>query len=104
MGSLKKTYDDFKTYNSSENDIFVVEQPTEDGLYIFTYCTDSSLFGKCENCYNIVMIKFPCPCKKVGYCSLSCKEKDDYYHLPKCEYENRIDFTNMNFEKQPLAK
>jgi ubiquitin carboxyl-terminal hydrolase 4/11/15 len=44
-----------------------------------------ALGGKCEGCYNVKDLYYPCVCKKISYCSERCKTNDEKYHAPKCE-------------------
>lgn len=41
--------------------------------------------GKCEGCYSVRVLEYPCICKKVSYCSEKCKINDEKYHNPKCD-------------------
>ncbi|KAM3133391.1 hypothetical protein pb186bvf_014552 [Paramecium bursaria] len=41
--------------------------------------------SKCESCYQIKILKFPCVCKKVAYCSDECKRNDERFHSSKCD-------------------
>jgi ubiquitin carboxyl-terminal hydrolase 4/11/15 len=45
-----------------------------------------------------------CACKKVSYCDLNCKKKDERYHLPNCDFENSVDVNTLTFERQEGAK
>ena len=104
---MKKTFEELRDNrfsSNSDNDIYVVEQTSEDGHFMFTFNTDPAAFGKCDNCYNYTILKVQCPCKQANYCSEYCRGKELYYHQPKCEFENRVDFDNLTFEQMPDAR
>ena len=66
--------------NLEEGDYFVVEfkQMSKD------WYLQADNEGKCEGCYQLRELPFPCACKKVAYCTESCKDKDKRYHLSRC--------------------
>lgn len=41
--------------------------------------------AKCEGCFKVSVLKFPCTCKKVAYCSQKCLTDDRKYHQSKCD-------------------
>lgn len=49
--------------------------------------------GKCEGCYNVRILTFPCICRKVSYCTEKCKIGDEKYHSQKCEKQASDDET-----------
>lgn len=72
-------------------DLIVAEISTDESPFIFKFNTKPGAFGKCESCYQSAILKAQCACKKVAYCDLNCKKKDERYHLPNCDYENSVD-------------
>jgi ubiquitin carboxyl-terminal hydrolase 4/11/15 len=49
--------------------------------------------GKCESCYQVKVLEYPCICKKVAYCTEKCKQSDEKYHTQKCEKQASDDET-----------
>ena len=85
-------------------DLIVAEISTNESPFIFKYNTNPGAFGKCESCYQTAILKVQCLCKKVSYCDLQCKKKDERYHLPNCDYENSVDVNTLTFDQQPDAR
>ena len=65
-----------------KGDFFVVEIRDKAKRWFLQTETEK----KCEGCYDIAELKFPCQCEKVAYCSSECKEKDKRFHLRYCEF------------------
>lgn len=63
-----------------EGDFFVVEAK-EKGRRWFLQSDNEK---KCEGCYDVTELKFPCRCEKVAYCTEACKDKDKKFHLRAC--------------------
>jgi ubiquitin carboxyl-terminal hydrolase 4/11/15 len=57
--------------------------------------------GKCEGCYNVKVLDYPCVCKKVSYCSERCKINDEKYHAAKCEKQASDDETVKELIESP---
>lgn len=76
-------------------DLMVVEISTPGNPFIFRFNKDPGEFGKCEGCYYIKPLPVKCECEKVLYCTMTCKIKDESFHKPKCEVENKIDFDKL---------
>jgi len=85
-------------------DLVVVEIRANGSPFIFKFNTKPGAFGKCESCYQSSILKVQCACKKVSYCDLNCKKKDERYHLPNCDFENSVDVNTLTFERQEGAK
>ena len=73
---------------NSNLDLFVVEQATHQGNYMFKWEKNPGFMGKCEFCYNYKVLKVVCACKKVAYCDEDHRRRDEYYHLKDCDAEN----------------
>lgn len=65
----------------------------EEGDYMIIQCAEWEKWflrspdeAKCEGCFKIRKIAFVCGCKKVGYCSINCQEKDIQYHSRYCTF------------------
>ena len=65
----------------------------EDGDYLIVQLAEHESWflrspdeDKCEGCFKMKKLTHPCGCKKVGYCSASCQEKDIQYHSKYCTY------------------
>lgn len=65
-----------------EGDFLVVEARDKAKRWFLQTETEK----KCEGCYDIAELKFPCQCEKVAYCSQECKDKDKRFHLRYCQF------------------
>jgi len=57
----------------SPNDLIVIEfKEATKPWAIKNPCVPAE--GKCEGCFNVKVLDYPCVCKKVAYCSERCKQ------------------------------
>ncbi len=68
--------------NLEDGDYFVIEHKQ----YSRDWYLQADNEGKCEGCYQIRKLPYPCGCKKVAYCTELCKEKDKRYHYNRCPF------------------
>ena len=104
---LNKTIESLEKSGSSiyyRYDLFVIELATSEGNFMFQYCRNPGLPGKCENCYNRGLMKSQCRCKKAFYCNPSCMAKDEQFHSANCEAVDEVDLNDLNFETEKFAR
>lgn len=55
------------------------------------FSKNHSIMSTCNSCRNLGELKYMCSCKYALYCSLSCKNKDKYYHKYRCPNDAESD-------------